>query len=69
MMFTKSQYVISPFFYFNTYFKGKKAPVACVGGIMEADTIVATMVKKGLAKQDGLMKVVEPKPRCLSRTQ
>jgi hypothetical protein len=40
-----------------------------VGGIMEADTIVATMVKKGLAKQDGLMKVVEPKPRCLSRTQ
>ncbi len=45
---------------YGKYFKGKKVSVACVGGIMEADTILAKMVKKGLGKQEGL-KVVEPK--------
>jgi glucosamine kinase len=43
------------------YFKNaKKLPIACVGGIMEADTMLARMVKEGLAAQSSL-KVVEPK--------
>jgi N-acetylglucosamine kinase-like BadF-type ATPase len=45
---------------YKKHFKGKKTAVACVGGIMEADTILAQKVKNGLSKQDGL-KVVEPK--------
>jgi glucosamine kinase len=44
----------------NKHFKGKKVSVACVGGIMEADTMLARLVKGGLAEQDGI-KVVEPK--------
>jgi glucosamine kinase len=46
---------------YNRYYAGqKKVPIACVGGIMEADTMLAQMVKSGLAKQSNL-KVVEPK--------
>jgi glucosamine kinase len=44
----------------NKHFKGKNVSVACVGGIMEADTMLARLVKGGLAEQDGI-KVVEPK--------
>jgi len=46
---------------YNRYYAGqKKVPIACVGGIMEADTMLAQMVKSGLATQSNL-KVVEPK--------
>jgi glucosamine kinase len=46
---------------YKRYYAGqKKVPIACVGGIMEADTMLAQMVKEGLAKQTNL-KVVEPK--------
>ncbi|TAE29077.1 MAG: hypothetical protein EAZ92_07035 [Candidatus Kapaibacterium sp.] len=45
---------------YNTHFKGKKVSVACVGGIMEADTMLAKLVKTGLNKHDGI-KVIAPK--------
>lgn len=46
---------------YERYYKGeKKLPIACVGGIMEADTMLAQMVKDGLTKKSHL-KVVKPK--------
>ncbi|MCS6809515.1 MAG: BadF/BadG/BcrA/BcrD ATPase family protein [Bacteroidota bacterium] len=45
---------------YNKHFKGNDVPVACVGGIMEADTILAKIVKKRLNTCKGLH-VVEPK--------
>lgn len=46
---------------YQRYFTAqKKVPIACVGGIMEADTMLAHMVHDGLNKHPHL-KVVKPK--------
>ncbi len=46
---------------YERYYKGeKKLAIAGVGGIMEADTMLAQMFKEGLSKHPGL-KVVKPK--------